>query len=132
MGGFSMVSSREMDSPSTPRINAPAVLDRIIQRERELEMTILEARAQADAVIATAREQAGALAASKNAAAEIEADAIKKSLLDQARAEASRIRRANDTRLASIERIPPAKIEAVGRHLLDMVLPPTTSGGGAT
>ncbi len=105
------------------------ILSKIIEKERELEQSIILSQEASNRTIQVAKEQAAAIIAEHRKAAEAEAAAVRQSMLDNARKEAAKIRAASDEKVQAFRKFPEATINEAVSRLLEMVLPSERLGG---
>ncbi len=125
-----MVERSAAHQPS-PSPSSSEILLKIVEKERDLENSILQAREEANRIIQEAKSKAAEIAATHKKSAEAQAVKIKEDMVKKARDEADRIRQDVADKIKSVQSIPPGRIDETVNNLLEMVLPPGSTEGDA-
>lgn len=126
-----MVDKVAQHEKAPPTTAPPAgILVKIIEKERELEQAILQAKEEANAMVQRAKDKAAGLVAAQRKAAESEAAAVREELLRKAREEAAQITKSYQAKLKAVQDIPPGVVDKTVSRLVEMVLPSGIVEGG--
>ncbi len=102
---------------------ASDILSKIIDKERELEMSVLEAQEEANRIIQRAREKAAETTAQHRKKAEAEAVTAKQEIIARARQNAEQVKTSFAGQINQLKEIPADRLNKTVDRLLAMLLP---------